>query len=121
MISVSVRGTAAGEAVIIPYYTRTKLSIVTRVAACSSSGWGAPLAPDSPTEGRTAIGALQPMANDTVYFAEIEAYGLERWLGELALALRKGDLPTGPNQASVHTEVQWQAPPAECLRRCGRG
>ena len=60
MISVSVRGTAAGEAVIIRHYTRTPRSIVTRVAACSSSGWGAPLAPDSPTEGRTAIGASCP-------------------------------------------------------------
>src|SRR4029077_8794318 len=61
MISVSVRGTAAGEAVIIRHYTRTPRSIVTRVAACSSSGWGAPLAPDSPTEGRTAIGATSSL------------------------------------------------------------
>lgn len=43
-------------------------------------------------------------------FADIEAYG-ERWLGELALALRQ-DVSTGPYQRpyqkSVHTEGQWQ-------------
>ena len=29
-------------------------------------------------------------------FEAVEAYGVERWLGELALALEAGDLPTGP-------------------------
>ena len=40
-------------------------------------------------------------------FADIETYGVERWLGELALALT-GDLPTGSHQKSVHTEGQRQ-------------
>jgi RNA-directed DNA polymerase len=40
-------------------------------------------------------------------FADIEAYGVQRWLGELALA-QAGDLPTGPHQKSVHTEGQRQ-------------
>jgi hypothetical protein len=39
-------------------------------------------------------------------FADIEAYGLQRWLGELALALRQ--MPIGPHQKSVHTESQRQ-------------
>src|SRR6476646_3357526 len=39
-------------------------------------------------------------------FADVEAYGVERWLGELALALRKETYPTGPHQKSVHTEGQ---------------
>ena len=41
-------------------------------------------------------------------FEDIEAYGVERWLGELALALKAGDLPTGPYQTRVHTEGQRQ-------------
>ena len=41
-------------------------------------------------------------------FADVEAYGVQRWLGELALALRKEDVPTGPHQKSVHTEGQRQ-------------
>jgi hypothetical protein len=32
-------------------------------------------------------------------FADIEAYGVERWFGELALAL-PGELPTGSYQGS---------------------
>ncbi len=39
-------------------------------------------------------------------FADVEAYGVQRWLGELALALRNEDVPTGPHQKSVHTEGQ---------------
>src|ERR1700687_1054128 len=35
-------------------------------------------------------------------FADIEAYGVRRWLGELAL------VPTGAHQKSVHTEGQRQ-------------
>jgi len=41
-------------------------------------------------------------------FADIEKYGVERWLGELALALREGELPTGSDQTSVYPESQWQ-------------
>jgi hypothetical protein len=33
-------------------------------------------------------------------FADIEAYGVERWFGELALALPGGELPTGSYQGS---------------------
>src|SRR5713226_1900953 len=42
-------------------------------------------------------------------FADVEAYGVQRWLGELALARRQGDLPTGSHPTSVHPEGQWQA------------
>ena len=38
-------------------------------------------------------------------FADIDAYGVQRWLGELAIALRT-------HQKSVHTEGQWQTPAA---------
>ena len=41
-------------------------------------------------------------------FADIEAYGVQRWLGELACRAQARDLPTGPHQKSVHTESQWQ-------------
>ena len=34
-------------------------------------------------------------------FAAVEAYGLERWLGELALALKGGDVPTGSDQTRI--------------------
>src|SRR5580704_3799681 len=40
-------------------------------------------------------------------FADIEAYGVQRWLGELALALRQ-ETSTGTHQKSVHTEGQRQ-------------
>ena len=30
-------------------------------------------------------------------FADVEAYGVQRWLGELALALRQETIPTGPH------------------------
>ena len=41
-------------------------------------------------------------------FADIEAYGVERWLAELALAPQEEDLPTGADQTRVHTEGQRQ-------------
>jgi hypothetical protein len=41
-------------------------------------------------------------------FADVEAYGVGRWLGELALALQEETLPTGPHQKSVHSEIQRQ-------------
>ena len=41
-------------------------------------------------------------------FADVEAYGVERWLGELALALKGGDVPTGSDQTSVYPESQRQ-------------
>ena len=54
-------------------------------------------------------------------FADIEAYGVQRWLGELALALRQGDLPTGPHQKSVYTEGQWQTAAVGHLDLAGSG
>jgi hypothetical protein len=42
-------------------------------------------------------------------FSDIEAYGVQRWLDELAVALRQETLPTGPHQKSVHPEGQRQA------------
>jgi crotonobetainyl-CoA:carnitine CoA-transferase CaiB-like acyl-CoA transferase len=76
MISVSVRGTAAGEAVIIPYYTRTKLSIVTRVAACSSSGWGAPrIQGPAPRIGEHSAAILAELGLNA---AEIERLAAEK-------------------------------------------
>jgi hypothetical protein len=43
-------------------------------------------------------------------FAEVEAYGAERWLGELALALREETYrPTGTDQTCLHPQGQWQA------------
>ena len=53
-------------------------------------------------------------------FAAIETYGAERWLGELALALRQ-DLPTGPHQKSVHTEGQRQTQAVGHLDLVGSG
>ena len=41
-------------------------------------------------------------------FTDIEAYGVQRWLGELALALRQETYRPGSYQKSVHTEGQWQ-------------
>jgi hypothetical protein len=60
-------------------------------------------------------------------FEAVEAYGVERWLGELALALRQetcaqaGDLPTGSNQTRVHTEGQRQTQAAGHLNLAGSG
>ena len=45
-------------------------------------------------------------------FADVEEYGVERWLGELALALKEETLPAGPYPARVHTENQRQTPAA---------
>src|SRR6202030_3048342 len=53
-------------------------------------------------------------------FADIEAYGVERWLAELALALRE-DIPTGADQPRVHTEGQRQTQAARHLDRAGSG
>ena len=72
-------------------------------------------------------------------FADIEAYGVQRWLGELALALREENyrpvrrdnqdgnpiqivaLQTGSYQKSVHPEGQRQAQAAGYLDRAGSG
>src|ERR1044071_485475 len=35
-------------------------------------------------------------------FADIEAYGVERWLTELALALRQGDHTAGPRRSGEY-------------------
>ena len=39
-------------------------------------------------------------------FADIEAYGVQRRLGKLALALKNEEYRPDPHQESVHTEVQ---------------
>jgi len=44
-------------------------------------------------------------------FAEIEAYGVERWLGELALALRQ---ESGPSSRAAGGKG------SSCFRRCSR-
>ena len=49
------------------------------------------------------------------------AYGVQRWLGELALAHQAGDLPTGSHQKSVHTEGQRQTQAAGHLDLAGSG
>src|ERR1700746_3138386 len=41
-------------------------------------------------------------------FADIEAYGIKRWLAELAIALRQETYPAAANQTSVYTESQRQ-------------
>ena len=45
-------------------------------------------------------------------FADIDAYGVRRWLGELAIALRQETYRPEPIRRSVHTEGQWQTPAA---------
>src|SRR6516162_1968696 len=52
-------------------------------------------------------------------FADIEAYGVERWLAELALALRQETY--GADQTRVHTEGQRQTQAAGHLDRAGSG
>ena len=42
-------------------------------------------------------------------FADIEAYGVQRWLGELALAIREESYQPGSYQKSVYPEGQRQA------------
>ena len=54
-------------------------------------------------------------------FADVEAYGVQRWLGELALALRQETLSTGSHQKSVHTESQRQTEAAGHLDLAGSG
>ena len=54
-------------------------------------------------------------------FADIEAYGVERWLAELALALRERDIPTGADQTRVHTEGQRQTQAAGHLNLARSG
>ena len=53
-------------------------------------------------------------------FADIEAYGVERWLTELALA-QAGDLPARANQTRVYTESQWQTQATGHLDRARSG
>ena len=53
-------------------------------------------------------------------FADIEAYGVERWLTTGACA-QGGDIPTGANQTSVYTEGQRQTQAAGHLDRAGSG
>ena len=52
-------------------------------------------------------------------FAEIEAYGVERWLAELALALRQETYRPEPIRTRVHTEGQRQTQAAGHLDRAG--
>src|SRR5271166_4872696 len=54
-------------------------------------------------------------------FADIEACGVERWLAELALALREQKYRPGANQTSVYTEGQRQTQAAGHLERAGSG
>jgi hypothetical protein len=54
-------------------------------------------------------------------FADIETYGVERWLGELALALREESYQPDPIRNSVHPEGQLQAQAAGHLDRGGSG
>ena len=42
-------------------------------------------------------------------FEDIEAYGRDRWLDELAAELRKRDVPTEPGASRFHPESGWQA------------
>ena len=44
---------------------------------------------------------------DAQDFAQVEAYGVQRWLGELALGLREGTYRAAPTR--VYPEGQWQA------------
>jgi len=54
-------------------------------------------------------------------FADIEAYGVERWLAELALALREETYRPEPIRTRVHTEGQRQTQAAGHLDRAGSG
>ena len=54
-------------------------------------------------------------------FADIEAYGVERWLAELALALRQETYRPEPIRTSVYTEGQRQTQAAGHLERAGSG
>ena len=48
-------------------------------------------------------------------FDGVEAYGVERWLGELALALKEENYRTRSDQTSVYPESQWQTSAAAYL------
>jgi len=54
-------------------------------------------------------------------FADIEAYGVQRWLGETGACAQAGDLSTGSHQKSVHPEGQRQTPAAGHLDLAGSG
>ena len=54
-------------------------------------------------------------------FEAVEAYGVERWLGELALALRQETYRSGSNQTRFHTEGQRQTQAAGHPQPCGIG
>ena len=49
-------------------------------------------------------------------FADVEEYGVEKWLGELALALKEGTLSAGSHRTCVHTENQRQTPAVWAFR-----
>ena len=54
-------------------------------------------------------------------FEAVEAYGVERWLGELALALRQETYRPEPYQTRFHTEGQRQTQAAGHLNLAGSG
>ena len=54
-------------------------------------------------------------------FVDIEAYGVQRWLGELALALRQETYRPEAYQKSVHTQGQGQTPAIGHLDPAGSG
>ena len=54
-------------------------------------------------------------------FEAVEAYGVERWLGELALALRQETYRPDPIRRVLHTEGQRQAQAAGHLNLAGSG
>ena len=54
-------------------------------------------------------------------FEAVEAYGVERWLSRTGACAQAGDLPTGTDQARLHTEGQRQAQAAGHLNLAGSG
>jgi hypothetical protein len=54
-------------------------------------------------------------------FADIEAYGVERWLSRTGACAQAGDLSARANQTSVYTEGQRQTQAAGHLERAGSG
>ena len=74
----------------------------TRSAAKTS--WLMPMLSAAPTRAHRVM--------DGQEFADIETYGVQRWLGELALALRQETYRPDSYQKSVHTKGQWQTPAA---------
>ena len=63
--------------------------------------WSAPTSAAVPTAAQPGV--------DGQTFEDIEAYGLDRWLDELADELRKRDVSTATGAARVHPETGWQA------------